>query len=61
MLTNPELNLDILPSFCRARVLILGVGNMLFGNDGFGLEVVDYLTRHFAIPDGKLIKTLTNS
>ncbi len=43
--------MDILPSFCRARVLILGVGNVLFGNDGFGPEVIDYLTRHFAIPD----------
>ena len=43
--------MDILPSFCRARVLILGVGNILFGNDGFGPEVIDYLTRHFAIPE----------
>ena len=51
MLINPKLNLDILPSFCRARVLILGVGNVLFGNDGFGPEVTDHLTRHFVIPD----------
>ncbi len=51
MLTDSELNLDILPSFCRARVLILGVGNVLFGNDGFGPEVIDYLTRHLEIPN----------
>jgi coenzyme F420 hydrogenase subunit delta len=51
MLTESELNLDTLPAFCRARVLILGVGNMLFGNDGFGPEVIDFLTRHYAIPD----------
>jgi coenzyme F420 hydrogenase subunit delta len=51
MLTDSELDLDTLPSFCRARVLILGVGNVLFGNDGFGPEVIDYLTRHFAIPN----------
>lgn len=51
MLTNSELDLDTLPSFCRARVLILGVGNVLFGNDGFGPEVIDHLTRHFEIPD----------
>ncbi len=50
-LTNSELNLDILPSFCSARVLILGVGNVLFSNDGFGPEVIDYLTRHYVIPD----------
>ncbi len=43
--------METLPSFCRARVLILGVGNVLFGNDGFGPEVIDYLTRHFAIPE----------
>ena len=43
--------MDILPSFCSSRVLILGVGNILFGNDGFGPEVIDYLTRHFAIPE----------
>ncbi len=43
--------LDTLPAFCRARVLILGVGNVLFGDDGFGPEVVDYLTRHYSIPD----------
>ena len=43
--------MDILPSFCSSRVLILGVGNILFGNDGFGPEVIDYLTRHFEIPD----------
>lgn len=51
MLANSELHLDTLPTFCRARVLILGVGNVLFGNDGFGPEVIDYLTRHFEIPE----------
>lgn len=51
MLIDSKLNVDILPSFCRARVLILGVGNMLFGDDGFGPEVIDHLTRHYALPD----------
>lgn len=51
MLTESELNIAVLPSFCCARVLILGVGNILFGNDGFGPEVIDYLTRHFGIPE----------
>ena len=44
-------DLDILPAFCRVRVLILGVGNVLFGDDGFGPEVADYLTRRYRIPD----------
>lgn len=43
--------MDIFPAFCSARVVILGVGNMLFGDDGFGPEVVDSLTRHYHIPD----------
>ena len=51
MLIDSKLNIDTLPSFCRARVLILGVGNVLFGNDGFGPEVIDFLTRKYAIPD----------
>lgn len=51
MVIESGLNVDLLPSFCRARVLILGVGNMLFGNDGFGPEVIDYLTHHYALPE----------
>ena len=51
MSTDSESPLDTLPGFCRARVLILGVGNVLFGNDGFGPEVIDHLTRHCAIPE----------
>ncbi len=43
--------MDTLPAFCSARVVILGVGNVLFGDDGFGPEVVDYLTRHYQIPE----------
>ena len=30
--------------------LIFGCGNILFGNDGFGPEVVSYLTASYAIP-----------
>ena len=51
MLLDSELNVDTLPSFCRARVLILGVGNMLFGDDGFGPEVIEHLTHRYAFPD----------
>lgn len=43
--------LDTLPAFCRARVLILGVGNVLFGDDGFGPAVAESLTRDYAVPD----------
>jgi len=39
-----------LPDFCRKPTLILGCGNILFGDDGFGCEVVAYLERHGRIP-----------
>ncbi len=44
------LDLDTLPAFCRARVLILGVGNVLFGDDGFGPAVIDSLNSRYSIP-----------
>lgn len=44
-------NLDHLPAFCRARVLILGVGNLLFGDDGFGPAVAEYLNEHYTTSD----------
>jgi coenzyme F420 hydrogenase subunit delta len=40
----------VLPDFCRKPVLILGCGNVLYGDDGFGCEVVDYLERRGGIP-----------
>ncbi len=51
MLATHETNYDALPAYCQARVVILGVGNILFGDDGFGPEVANYLTSHYAIPD----------
>lgn len=33
------------------RILIFGCGNTLFGNDGFGPEVVNYLNEHAIMPD----------
>lgn len=42
---------DCVPQFCQSRVLILGCGNILFGDDGFGPSVVEHLERHHAIPD----------
>jgi coenzyme F420 hydrogenase subunit delta len=49
--TIRSLELDSLPAFCQARVLILGVGNILFGDDGFGPAVVESLQRDYAIPE----------
>ncbi|MFZ0393258.1 MAG: hydrogenase maturation protease [Terracidiphilus sp.] len=40
-----------LPDFCRQPTVVLGVGNILFGDDGFGCAVVDYVETHYSIPE----------
>jgi coenzyme F420 hydrogenase subunit delta len=42
---------DTLPDFCRKPVLIIGCGNILFGDDGFGCALVEHLQAHFETPD----------
>jgi len=39
------------PEYVKKRVLILGVGNILFGDDGFGPAASDYLIKNYEIPD----------
>ena len=40
-----------LPDFCRKPIVVFGVGNILFGDDGFGCAVVDYVEAHYPVPD----------
>lgn len=42
---------DCVPEFCKSRVLVLGCGNILFGDDGFGPAVVEHLQSHYTVPD----------
>jgi coenzyme F420 hydrogenase subunit delta len=44
-------NMEKLPVYCRKKIMIAGCGNKLFGDDGFGPEVVEYLTKHYSIPE----------
>jgi|GEM_PF-196559 len=37
-------------SLLHHRCLVLGCGNPLFGDDGFGAQVIDHLNSHFALP-----------
>ena len=46
-----ESKMEHLPIYCRKEILIAGCGNNLFGDDGFGPEVVDFLLSHYTIPD----------
>ena len=43
--------MEKLPIYCLKKILITGCGNKLFGDDGFGPEVVEYLTKHYEIPE----------
>jgi coenzyme F420 hydrogenase subunit delta len=40
-----------LPDFCRKPTLILGCGNILFGDDAFGCALVEYLEAHYTLPE----------
>jgi coenzyme F420 hydrogenase subunit delta len=40
-----------LPVYCQKEILIAGCGNKLFGDDGFGPEVIEYLTNHYTVPE----------
>jgi len=42
--------MEQVPVFCRKEILIAGVGNILFGDDGFGPEVIEYLKNHYSTP-----------
>jgi len=39
------------PDYCQKKVLVLGCGNMLFGDDGFGPAVITYVTAKDHLPD----------
>jgi coenzyme F420 hydrogenase subunit delta len=42
---------ETVPEYVRKRVLVLGVGNVLFGDDGFGPAAVDYILKNCTVPD----------
>ncbi len=46
---------DDLPAYCHARLWILGVGNTLFGNDGFGPAVSEALLEKYVVPEDTYI------
>ena len=50
---NAEWEIDErdLPDFCKKPILVLGCGNTLFGDDGFGCAVIEYVEKHMGLPD----------
>ena len=46
-----EIEPSDLPDFCSRPTLVLGCGNTLFGDDGFGCAVIDYVEAHYPVPE----------
>jgi len=42
---------DFIPDCYKKHILVLGCGNVLFGDDGFGPAVVEYLQKNHKIPE----------
>jgi coenzyme F420 hydrogenase subunit delta len=42
----------------KKAILILGCGNILFGDDGFGPEVIAHLEAHYPLPDAVLARDI---
>lgn len=40
-----------LPEFCQKPTLVLGCGNILFGDDGFGCALVEHVQSHYRVPE----------
>ena len=47
--------MDITPSYCMCDILILGCGNILFGDDGFGPRVAEELERNHDLPENTIV------
>ncbi|MEQ4487852.1 MAG: hydrogenase maturation protease [Dehalococcoides mccartyi] len=43
--------MECLPEYCSRKVVVFGCGNILYGDDGFGPAVADYLNAHCRVPD----------
>ncbi len=46
-----EIGAADLPEYCRKPILVLGCGNVLFGDDGFGCAVVDHVEKYYRVPE----------
>lgn len=44
------MKVDVTPEYVKKRALILGCGNLLFGDDGFGPATVEYIQKKYEIP-----------
>lgn len=47
--------MEELPDFLTKEIVILGCGNSLFGDDGFGPSVANFLTQNYDIPEYAMV------
>jgi len=47
--------IEAMPDLFDKSVLVFGCGNILFGDDGFGPAVAQYLHEHYALPGDALV------
>ena len=50
--------MEISPDYCAKDTLVLGCGNILYGDDGFGPDVADYLLSNYKIPENAAVVNL---
>lgn len=43
---------DVIKLIQKSKILVFGCGNPLFGDDGFGPEVIEYLEKNYQAPEG---------
>ncbi len=47
--------MENIPSYCNCKILILGCGNILFGDDGFGPHVAEELQKNYNLPENVVV------
>lgn len=50
--------MELHSDYHQKQILVLGCGNILFGDDGFGPAVTDCLAKNYTIPDNAAVVTL---
>ena len=53
--------MNMIYDFAKKPIIILGCGNVLFGDDGFGPAVVEYLETRYALPETVLVQDMGTS
>jgi coenzyme F420 hydrogenase subunit delta len=54
-------DLSYVPSWYKKSTLVLGCGNVLFGDDGFGPAVAEQLIKNYALPDDVYVMNVGTS